>query len=109
ITVAPLPVRRVDRSFQTDAQAKPARPGSGTASGASRRLRENDAPDPRRVLARTAAQVEPILRLRTVAGDDPLQLVPVGLGVLPDTVVVLAQLRVRNREAQLPDLRHVPV
>jgi hypothetical protein len=27
--------KRIDRSFQTDAQAKPARPAAGTASGAS--------------------------------------------------------------------------
>ncbi len=38
-----------------------------------------------------------------------LQLVPVGLGVLPDAVVALSQLRVGDVEAELADLRHVAV
>ena len=36
-----------------------------------------------------------------------MQPVPVGLGVLPDAVVAAAELRVGERQAELPDLRHV--
>jgi hypothetical protein len=32
---APAKLKRLDRSFQTDARAEPARPDDGTASGAS--------------------------------------------------------------------------
>src|SRR5205807_6454599 len=55
------------------------------------------------------ARVEPVGRLRAVARDDMAQLLPVGLGVLPDSLVALAQLRVRDGQAQLPDLGHVAV
>src|SRR5947209_8773018 len=55
------------------------------------------------------AEGEPFLRLRAVTGDDMLELVPVGLGVLPDAVVALAELRVVQLEAELEDLRHVAV
>ena len=41
--------------------------------------------------------------------DDVLQLVPVRLRELPGAVVVLAQLRIGHRQAELPDLRHVAV
>src|SRR5919201_2473836 len=36
LTFPPFCLLRIDRSFQTDARAEPARPDSGTASGASR-------------------------------------------------------------------------
>src|SRR3954470_21314786 len=73
------------------------------------RLGEHDVAHPRRVLARLAPQVEPVLRLRPVAGHDAARLVPVGLAVFPDAVIVLAQLRVRHGQTELPDLRHVAV
>src|SRR5438270_4483962 len=55
------------------------------------------------------AEREPFLRLRAVTGDDVLELVPIGLGVLPHAVVALAELRVVQLEAELEDLRHVAV
>src|SRR5207249_4052234 len=70
---------------------------------------KDDASHPRLLLEELPAELEPLLRLRAVAGDDVLQLVPVGLGVLPDPVARLSQLRIRNRESELPDLRHVAV
>jgi hypothetical protein len=42
-----------------------------------------------------------------VAGDDRRQLVPVGLRVLPRAVVGAPELRVGERQAELPHLRHV--
>src|SRR5262249_8083322 len=70
---------------------------------------ETRVPHPLLLLEEAAAEREPLLGLRAVAGDDVLELVPVGLGVFPDAVVAAAQLRVRHRESELPDLRYVPV
>src|SRR5205814_6880690 len=75
----------------------------------SSRLGEDGSPHPGILLARPPPQLEPLRRLRAVAGDDMLQLVPVGLGVLPDPIVALAQLGVGDGQAELPDLRHVAV
>src|SRR6266699_2703167 len=44
-----------------------------------------------------------------MSGDDALELVPVGLAVLPHAVTRLPQLRIGNAEPELPDLRDVPV
>src|SRR4029453_18540781 len=75
----------------------------------SRCLREPALAHPRGVFPRAATEVEPVLRSRAVAGDDTAELVPVRLSVLPHALVVLAQLRIRNREPELPDLRDVAV
>src|SRR5207247_1283572 len=57
--------------------------------------REQDRPNPGRVLARPPAQIEAVLRLGPMSGDDAHQLVPVRLGVVPALgLLVLAQLRV---------------
>src|SRR4051794_24598989 len=71
---------------------------------------EQHGPHPGGVLARLAAEVEPVLGLRPVPGDDAHQLVPVRLGVEPAAgLLVLAQLRIGHGQAELPDLRHVAV
>src|SRR5207245_11344177 len=75
----------------------------------SRGLGENDGAHPGFLLQERPAELEPLLRLRPVARDDVLQLVPVRLAVLPDPIVVLPQLRIRHGQAELPALRHVPV
>src|SRR6185503_10173331 len=93
------PSRRAER-------AGPSAPGERPR----RSRREQDRPDPGRVLTRLAPQIEPVLGLRAVPGDDRLELVPVGLGVVPAAgLLVLAQLGVGHRQAELPDLRHVAV
>src|SRR6266536_1068715 len=74
-----------------------------------RSFRDDDLAYPRRVLAGSPSQVQAVLRPRTVSGDDALELVPIGFGVLPYAVVRLAQLRVGNGETELPDLRHIAV
>src|SRR6266511_2467704 len=75
----------------------------------SRGFGQHDRAHPRLLLEHPPTQFESLLRLRTVPRDDAFQLVPVRLAVLPHPVVVLAQLRIRNRQAELPDLRHVAV
>src|SRR5215203_4734230 len=77
--------------------------------GGSRRLCEHRAPDPLGLVARRAPKTEPLFGLRAVSGHDVLELVPVGLRELPDAVVVLPQVRVRNRQPELPDLWYVSV
>src|SRR5439155_14767520 len=86
-------------------------PGPSALAERPRRSRcQEYGADPGRVLTRLAAQVEPVGRLRPVPGDDVHQLVPVGLGVVPAAgLLVLAQLWIRHRQAELPDLRHVAV
>src|SRR4029453_1268134 len=75
----------------------------------SRGFGEHDLTHPRLLLEEASTEREPLGRLRAVSGDDALELVPVRLGVLPHAVVVLAELRVRNRQPELPDLWDVPV
>src|SRR5919204_5502562 len=87
-------------------------PRPSSLDGRPRRSRgfgQSDRAHPLLLLEEPPAELEPLLRLRAVAGDDVLELVPVGLGVLPHAVVVLAQRRVGHREAELPDLRDVAV
>src|SRR6266498_3793638 len=76
----------------------------------SRSLRKDGVPHPGCLLARPAPEAQSLLRLRPVARHDVLELVPVGLRILPDAVVVaLAEPRVGHRQPELPDLRHVAV
>src|SRR6478735_10774366 len=65
--------------------------------------------DPLLLLEVPPTELEPVLRARPVPGYDRLELGPIGLGVLPHALVVSAQVRVRHRQAELPDLRHVPL
>src|SRR5947207_15481335 len=84
--------------------------GHAAPGGRPRRSRrEYRVAHPPLLLEEPAAEGEPLLGFRAVAGDDVLELVPVRLGVLPDPVVALAQLGVGNLEPELADLRHVPV
>ena len=62
------------------------------------RFGKNDAAHPLGLVPSRAPQAEPLFGLRAVAGDDVHELVPVGLAELPDPVIVLAQLRVGNRQ-----------
>src|SRR3954452_4046464 len=74
------------------------------------RLRsEHGVANPLLLVEEAAREVEPLLRTRTVAGDHRLELRPVGLAVGPHAVVGAPQVRVRHRQAELPDLRHVPL
>src|SRR5436309_15621039 len=76
---------------------------SAPTSGASRQRLAHPAP----LLEEAAPQLEALGRAGAAAGHDRLQLVPVGLRVLPDAVLPSLQLRVGHGEAELPDLRHV--
>src|SRR5689334_2672491 len=62
---------------------------------------------PALLLEEAAAEREPFLRARAVAGDHRAQLVPVGLAVRPHAVVSAAQLGIGHRQTELLDLRHV--
>src|SRR5439155_19456520 len=61
------------------------------------------------LLEEAAAEREPLLCPRPVSRHDVLELVPVGLAELPLAVVALAQLRIRHRQPELPDLGNVAV
>src|SRR5829696_2925156 len=104
----PRTTHRVPRSRPHGRRAAPCAP-AGRPRKPSRRFGEDGAADPLGLRARGLAQLQPLLRHRAVTGDDVFELVPVRLGELPDAVVVLAQLRVRNGQPQLPDLRDVAV
>src|SRR3954469_17169954 len=74
-----------------------------TSGGRPCRQPEDGLAHPRRVLAVEPSELEPVLRPRAVARDDRSKLVPVRLGVRPDLgCLIQAQLRVRNRQAELP-------
>src|SRR5207244_1165789 len=75
----------------------------------SRSLGQHDVAYPRALLPPKTPELEPLRGPRAVSRDDVPELVPVGLGVLPDAVVALAQLCVGHRQPELPDLRDVPV
>src|SRR5205085_313388 len=100
----PRPAPRASRRAETPAPSAPA----GTPRR-SRGLREHDRPNPRLLLEEPSAELESLLALRAMAGDDVAQLVPVGLRVLPDAVVPPAELRIGKLEPELEDLRDVPL
>src|SRR3990170_3662671 len=67
------------------------------ASGGGRRVPQERVADPLRVGVVIAPEAEPLLRCRTVAGHDGLQLGPVGLGVVPSALgLVVLQRRIRD-------------
>src|SRR3954469_14541147 len=115
---APAPPRAAGRTvlFGSVLQHCPLRPRTpggpsehDRSPEGSRCVGEHCATNPLVLVAGRAPQPEPLLRLRPVPGDDVLQLVPVGLRELPDAVLDLAQVWVRNGQPELPDLRDVAV
>src|SRR5262249_37954947 len=70
---------------------------------------EDRLPHPGRLVARDPAKLEPLGRPRPVTGHAGAQLLPVRLGVLPAPLVAPTQLWIGNGQAELPDLRDVPL
>src|SRR5439155_3171691 len=102
------PPRTLRRARRPTRHARTAAP-CGLGERSPRSCRENGVAYPLLLLDEAAAEHEPLRGARPVTGDDALQLVPVRLGVFPHAVCVLVQLRVRDRQPELEDLRHVPV
>src|SRR6185312_12335579 len=104
----PRSARRARRSSRRAASAlRPAR--AGTPRRRSCRLGEHRARDPVDLRARELAERDPLGRRGPVPRDDRLELLPVGLGVGPDAVLAALELRIRQREAELPDLGDIPL
>src|SRR5262249_11342717 len=105
----PRRARRSSRRARRRRRASPCGrpPKSDDSPGGS--CGEDGFAHPLLLVEEATAKRESLLGLRAVASDDVLELGPVGLGVLPDAVVAPAQLRVGNGEAELADLRAVPL